>query len=55
MQAESVHIEGTSPSDIAASIARLVNSGELAPGDRLPTVRALAAQIGVSPATVSQA
>ncbi|WP_394553448.1 aminotransferase class I/II-fold pyridoxal phosphate-dependent enzyme [Agromyces sp. MMS24-JH15] len=55
MHAGSVQIDGSSPSDIAASVARLITSGEVAPGERLPTVRALAAQLGVSPATVSQA
>ena len=45
----------TSPGDIAAWLARLINDGELAPGDRLPTVRAVATRLGVSPATVSQA
>ena len=43
------------PRGIAGVIARLVSSGELAPGERLPTVRDLAAALGVSPATVSQA
>ncbi|WP_395245201.1 PLP-dependent aminotransferase family protein [Agromyces sp. MMS24-K17] len=55
MHAGFVEIDGSSPSDIAAGVARLITSGELAPGDRLPTVRALAGQLGVSPATVSQA
>ncbi|PWC05474.1 GntR family transcriptional regulator [Agromyces badenianii] len=44
-----------SPRGIAGVIARLVNSGELAAGTRLPTVRELASELGVSPATVSQA
>ncbi|MDR6906105.1 DNA-binding transcriptional MocR family regulator [Agromyces sp. 3263] len=43
------------PRGIAGVIARRVSSGELAPGERLPTVRDLAAVLGVSPATVSQA
>lgn len=44
-----------SPRSIAGEVARLVNAGELAGGQRLPTVRELAAALGVSPATVSQA
>jgi len=44
-----------SPQGIAGVIARLVNEGVLAPGDRLPTVREIAADLGVSPATVSAA
>lgn len=40
---------------IAAAVHRLVRSGRLKPGDRLPTVRELAARLGVSPATVSDA
>ena len=46
-------IEEKSPQGIAMGISRLISSGDLAPGDRLPTVRELAAEIGVSPATVS--
>lgn len=45
----------TTPRGIAGVIARLVNTGELAEGARLPTVRDLAGALGVSPATVSQA
>lgn len=48
-------IEEPTPRGIAAGIARLITSGDLAPGDRLPTVRSLAAELGVSPATVSHA
>ncbi|THG31769.1 PLP-dependent aminotransferase family protein [Naasia lichenicola] len=49
------HIEEPTSRAIAAAVARLVTSGELAPGDRLPTVRDLATELGVSPATVSNA
>lgn len=45
-------IESPTPSGIAASLARLVADGTLAPGDRLPTVREVARSLGVSPATV---
>lgn len=48
-------IDERSPRGIAGAIARLITAGELAPGDRLPTVRDLAAELGVSPATVSHA
>ena len=48
-------IEQRTPAGIAAAIGRLIASGRLAPGDRLPTVRVLAGELGVSPATVSHA
>jgi DNA-binding transcriptional MocR family regulator len=48
-------VEESTPHGIAAAVARLITSGDLAPGDRLPTVRELAADLGVSPATVSHA
>ncbi|MDH6181465.1 DNA-binding transcriptional MocR family regulator [Microbacteriaceae bacterium SG_E_30_P1] len=48
-------IDEPTPRGIAAGISRLITTGDLAPGDRLPTVRALAAELGVSPATVSHA
>lgn len=44
-----------SPRDIAGAVARLITAGDLAPGQRLPTVRDVAADLGVSPATVSGA
>ncbi len=55
MKSVALAIEQPTPHGIAAGIARLITSGDLAPGDRLPTVRALAADLGVSPATVSHA
>ena len=48
-------IESRTPAGIAAAIGRLIASGRLAPGDRLPTVREFAALLGVSPATISHA
>lgn len=43
------------PQGIAGEISRLVAEGSLAPGDRLPTVRRVAADLGVSAGTVSAA
>ena len=40
---------------IAAVIGQLVSSGDLAPGQQLPTVRALSKGLRVSPSTVSDA
>lgn len=48
-------IADRSASGIAAALHRLINRGSLAPGDRLPTVRSLAAELGTSPATVAEA
>jgi DNA-binding transcriptional MocR family regulator len=48
-------VEERSPHGIAGAISRLITTGDLAPGDRLPTVRDLAKDLGVSPATVSHA
>ena len=44
-----------SAAGIAATLHRLIRSGVLATGERLPTVRALAADLGVSPTTISEA
>jgi DNA-binding transcriptional MocR family regulator len=40
---------------IAAAVGRLISAGELADGARLPTVRAVAGELGVSPGTVGEA
>jgi DNA-binding transcriptional MocR family regulator len=47
-------VERTS-AGLAAEIARLVSDGTLAPGERLPTVRDVAAALGVSTGTVASA
>lgn len=44
-----------SASDICAGVEAAVNGGGLAPGDRLPPVRALAASLSLSPTTVQAA
>jgi DNA-binding transcriptional MocR family regulator len=51
----SAEIDQRTPAGIAAGVGRLIHSGRLAVGDRLPTVREVATELGVSPATVSQA
>jgi DNA-binding transcriptional MocR family regulator len=48
-------VEAKTPEGIAAAISRLITGGALRAGDRLPTVRDVAAALGVSPATVSNA
>jgi len=40
---------------IASALGRLITSGELAVGTRLPTVRQLSRRLGVSPTTVGEA
>lgn len=46
---------GEGAGEIAASIERGIATGELRPGEALPTVRSLAAELGVSPTTVAAA
>ncbi len=48
-------ISGTNAQEIAAGIEDAIEQGVLAPGEALPTVRALAGDLGVSPTTVSAA
>jgi GntR family transcriptional regulator len=52
-----VDIDSPTPpyEQIRSQIAGLVHSGALAEGDRLPTVRALAADLGVAAGTVARA
>jgi DNA-binding transcriptional MocR family regulator len=48
-------VQGTTTREIASSIEAAAAGGELRPGERLPSVRALAAGLGVSPTTVAGA
>jgi len=48
-------ITGGGAKEIAASVERGIEAGELAPGAPLPAVRSLAADLGVSPTTVAAA
>jgi DNA-binding transcriptional MocR family regulator len=48
-------IDDRSARGIAAAIGRAIRGGRLESGDRLPTVRELAGQLGTSPTTVSEA
>lgn len=49
------YIRGSSAVNIAASAETAIADGRIAPGGMLPPVRSLAAQLGVSPATVAAA
>ncbi|MBV8195536.1 MAG: GntR family transcriptional regulator, partial [Candidatus Dormibacteraeota bacterium] len=46
------HIRGRRAGEIARSIERGIQAGDLPGGARLPTVRGLASRLGVSAATV---
>ncbi len=48
-------VEHRTADGIARAIGSLISAGTLNPGDQLPTVRALAGHLGVSPNTVSDA
>ncbi len=48
-------ISGEGAGEIAAGIERAIATGELRPGEALPTVRSLAGELGVSPTTVAAA
>jgi DNA-binding transcriptional MocR family regulator len=55
MLEQNYQISGSGAKDIASSVEAAIASRALGPGERLPSVRALAAQLGVSTATVADA
>ena len=52
---ELFYTTGRRAADLAAAVEGAVRDGRLQPGERLPTVRRVAAELGVSPATVAAA
>src|SRR5215218_937368 len=48
-------VEGTTAAEIAESLELAIDRGRVRPGEQLPTVRGLADELGVSPATVAMA
>src|ERR1041384_4682529 len=51
MTAQRYHIRGKTANDISRSIEDGIRAGKLQPGEPLPSVRALAAKVDVSPVT----
>jgi DNA-binding transcriptional MocR family regulator len=49
------HIAGRTAKEISQSIERAIDAGTIEPDERLPTIRSLAASLGVSPTTVNAA
>jgi len=54
-KAAQYQLTGGTAHEIAASVEKAIRTGDVRPGEVLPTVRGLAAQLGVSPATVAAA
>jgi DNA-binding transcriptional MocR family regulator len=52
---EQYQVAGRSAREIADSFERAVREERIAPGERLPTIRSLAEELGTSPATVAAA
>ncbi len=48
-------ISGRTASEVAGAVERAVDAGRLGPGTRLPSVRAMADELALSPATVASA
>src|SRR5437764_681751 len=50
---EQYRIQATSGAELVGTVEAAVAAGELAPGERLPSVRRLAAEVGLSPGTIA--